>query len=227
MKNEERVVFRYSRLAALLAAVLVTLFGAVAPAHAAVTLDVGWVDGIWVEYVNRNLEFWVGDHTGPTLIARNPADVILRARPESQLTVPPSPNPTCLGTPGSPVWILPQIQNPNLLWLGWSAITIPSGTLVNNQVLLTINARANVRPPAGSNGVFCVYSKSAFSTTKLFDGSAAFPQSVAIPVGANGQRNMNWAFTASGTWEVDFTVTGTPVGGTTQILTKTYTFSVG
>jgi hypothetical protein len=220
-------MFKHSRPAALLVAVLVTLFGAVTPAHAAVTLDVGWVDGIWVEYVNRNLEFWVGDHTGPTLVERNPVDVILRAKPESRRTVPVSPNPACLGTPGNPVWILPQVQDQNLLWLGWSALTIPSGVLVNNQVVLTINARANVRPPTGSNGVLCVYVKSVFSTMKLFDSSAAFPQSVAIPVGAIGQRNMNWAFTVSGAWQVDFTVTGTPVGGATQILTKTYTFSVG
>jgi surface-anchored protein len=213
-------------LAAVLAAVLVMLFGAVVPAHAAVTLEVGWVDGIYVKYVNPNLRLWVGDHTGGGTVERSPGDVILRARPGSQRTVQPAPNPACLGTPGNPVWILPQVQDHTLLWLGWSAATIPSGVLINNSFVVTINAVANVRPPADSNGVLCVFARSAFSAIKYFDSTAAFPQSVHVPVGLNGQWNMNWAFTARGIWQVDFTVTATPVGGTTQIITKTYTFSI-
>jgi surface-anchored protein len=165
---------------------------------------------------------WVGDHTGATLVERNPADVILKAKPAAQQTVPSSPNPACLGTAGNPVWILPQVQDANLLWLGWSAELIGSGVLVNNQVSLKLTA---VTPPTG--GVLCMYSKSGFTTTKIFDSSDGLPDSVTIPVGASGHRHVNWAFTKSGSWTVGFEVTGTPVGGSAQTVAKTYTFSVG
>ena len=216
-------MFRPSRIATLLAAVLLALFGAVVPAHAAVTLDVGHVDGAWVKYVAPNLQLWIGDHTGGSTVERNPADVILRALPASQQIVPASPNPTCLGTPGNPVWILPQVQNASLLWLGWSAEPISSGVVDGNQVTLKLKG---VTPPAGG-GVFCGYSKSGFTTTKIFDSSDGLPDSVNIPVGATGHRHINWAFTASGTWTLVFEVTATVGGVAKSSGDKTYTFSIG
>lgn len=215
---------RLFRFAAVPAAVAITLLAAVVPAHATVNLDVGHVDGAWVKYVSPNLQLWVGDHTSGSTVERAPADVLLVAKPASQQTVPASPNPACLGTAGNPVWILPQVQNANLLWLGWSAETIGSGVVDGNQVTLKLKS---VTPPAG--GVFCVYSKSGFTTTKIFDSSDGITaaDTVAIPVGATGHRHVNWAFTKSGSWTVVFEVTATVGGVAKSSGDKTYTFSVG
>jgi surface-anchored protein len=211
-----------SRILVLSAAVVAALAGGVLPAHAAVTLDDGHVDGAFVKYVSPNLQLWVGDHTSGSAVERAPADVILRAKPESESTVPASPNPTCLGTPQSPVWILPQVENTSLLWLGWSAASIGSGVVDGNQVTLRLKS---VSPPGGV-GTLCVYSKIGLSTTKIFDSSDGLPDSVAIPVGATGHRHVNWAFTASGTWTVVFEVTAAVGGVAKSSGDKTYTFSI-
>lgn len=212
------------RIATVMVAVLVALFGGVLPAHAAVVLDDGHADGVWVKYVSSGLQVWVGDHTGGSLVERAPVDVTLRAKPESQTTVPASPNPACLGVPGNPVWILPQVENPALLWLGWSAESIALGVVDGNQVTLKLKS---VSPPGGV-GVFCVYSRSGLTTTKILDSSdgVSAADSVTIPVGASGHRHVNWAFTASGTWTVVFEVTATVGGVAKSSGNKTYTFSV-
>jgi surface-anchored protein len=220
-------VYRPSRLVAVLAAAFAMLFAAVVPAQATVTLDVGHVDGVWVTFASGTLNWSVGDHNGGGTTERNPADVLLRAKPETETVVGASPKPACLGTPGHAVWILPQIEDTNLLWLGWNGESIGTGVLANNDITLKINAASNVRPPSGSGGVLCVYSKVGLTTTKIFDSSSAtFPQSRTFKSDSTGHTHVNWAFTASGIWEVDFTVTATPVGGSAQSVTKTLTFSV-
>jgi surface-anchored protein len=222
-------MFKPSRISALFAVALVALFANVAPAQAVVTcLDHGHVDGVWVKVVSGNLQVFIGDHTVSPTVERNPADVVLKAKPASQGTVPASPNPACQGTPGNPVWILPQTENDlvnGLLWLGWSAESISSGVLVGNQVTLKLT---DAHPETGT-GVFCGFTKSGFTTTKLFDSSDGYTSadSVAIPVGAGGHRHLNWAFTKSGNWSLTFEVSGTPVGGSLQTVSKTYSFAIG
>lgn len=215
---------RVPRIAVLTLAVLTALVGGVLPAHAEVVLDDGHVDGVWVKYVSPNLQLWVGDHTGGGLVERAPADVTLRAKPESQITVPASPNPACLGTPGNSAWVLPQVENPALLWLGWSAESIAPGDLDGNQVTLKLKSAT----PLSGVGVFCVYSKSGLSTTKIFDSSdgVTAADSVVIPVGSTGHRHVNWAFTSSGPWTVVFEVTATVGGVAKSSGNKTYNFSI-
>jgi surface-anchored protein len=217
-----------SRLAALFAAVVITMFGAVVPAHAnscsggTCTLDVGHVDGVGVKYVSPHLQLWVGDHTVTPTAERDPATTTLVALPASQTVSTASP--ACEGGAGHTVWILPQIQNDNLLFLGWSAEPISSGVVDGNKVTLKINAASDITTPAGG-GRFCVFAKSGLTTTTIFDSGLSFPQSVDIPVGTTGHRHANWVFTAKGAWQVNFTVTAT-VGGVAKSVTKTYTFSI-
>jgi surface-anchored protein len=206
----------------VLSAVVAALAGGVLPAHAAVTLDDGHVDGAYVTYVSPNLQLWVGDHTGGSTVERAPAEVILRAKPESESTVPASPNPACLGTAGSPVWILPQVENTSLLWLGWSAASIGAGVVDGNQVTLRLKS---ISPPGGV-GTLCVYSKIGLTTTKIFDSSDGLPDTVGIPVGSTGHRHVNWAFTTSGTWTVVLEATATVGGAAKSSGDKTYTFSI-
>lgn len=220
-------MLRFSRLAkslAIVGAIVALQLGAALPAQAAVTLDDGHVDGAWIKFVNNAVEVWVGDHTGGGTIERNPADVILRAKPESQKSVPNPARPACLGTPGNPVWILPQVEDPNLLWLGWSAQSITSGVVDGNQVTLKVKS---VTPPTAGAG-FCVYTRSPLGVaTVLFYNLDGLPDSVTIPTGPSGHRHVNWAFTASGTWTVKFEVTTTVGGVLKSSGEKTYTFSVG
>jgi surface-anchored protein len=210
-------------LCALGAAVALVL-GSALPAHATVTLDQGHVDAAWIKYTSGSLQLLIGDHTSGSLVERNQADVVLSAKPASQKTVPNPANPACLGTPGSSVWILPQIQNPSLLWLGWNAESISSGVLDGNVVTLKLKS---VTPPVAGAG-FCVYSVSTFGTpTVLFNSLDGLPDSVAVPTGPTGHRHVNWVFKATGTWTVTLEVTATAGGVAKSSGDKTYTFSVG
>jgi surface-anchored protein len=210
------------KLLLVLGVTATTVLAGIVPAQAAVTIEQGHVDGAWIRYAGGSVRLLVGDHSGGSFIERQPADVILRARPAAQTTVPAAPNPACLGAPGSPVWILPQVENVNLLWLGWSAASIPVGVVDGNQVTLRLKS---VTPPSG--GVLCVYSRSGFTTTKIFDSSDGLPDSVAIPVGAGGHRHVNWAFSRSGMWTAVFEATATVGGAAKSSGDHIYRFSVG
>jgi probable HAF family extracellular repeat protein len=50
-----------------------------------------------------------------------PAEALLTLTPLAQTTVPTNASYAFLGAPGSPTWILPQVENPKLLFLGLGA----------------------------------------------------------------------------------------------------------
>jgi hypothetical protein len=56
---------------------------------------------------------------------------------------------------GSPVWILPQVQNEDLLYLGYGGDGIPDGVFVGNQVKVALK---NVTGP----GSFFSYGAGSF-----------------------------------------------------------------
>src|SRR4051794_18080942 len=74
-------------------------------------LSVNYAGGAWDLHVGY-------DPTGEEFPA---SDVLLRVNPGAQTTVPNDPAFSFLGSPGSAVWLLPQTQNPNLLFLGYGA----------------------------------------------------------------------------------------------------------
>src|SRR5437764_12038229 len=70
-----------------------------------------------VNYANGAWDLHVGyDPTGEEFPA---SDVLLRVNAGAQTTVPANPAFSFLGPAGSPVWLLPQAQDPALLFLGY------------------------------------------------------------------------------------------------------------
>jgi surface-anchored protein len=137
-------------------------------------------------------------------------------------TIPANPQFSFLGTAGSPVWILPQVQNPALLFLGFGTEELPSGLFVNDEVTLSLKA---VRAP----GQFAVYESGQFGSPNVIMNSGdgiTVADSVVLPAG--GHRHVNWAFSTPGIYEVDFEATGMLVDGNifTSSGPTTYTFSV-
>jgi hypothetical protein len=106
-----------------------------APAAAAeVTFDSGHVDVFDVAYENGRLHLHMAETitSPPTHTERDPADVVLRVKPEAAVTVPSPPgNLSFLGPGGNTVYLLPIAQNPDLLWPGIATEEVPAGVFAN------------------------------------------------------------------------------------------------
>ncbi len=170
----------------------------------AVTLNLGDVD-VGLAYEGGAWDLHVHDET--TDIEYEPGDAVLQAGASSETTVPNDPNFSFLGSPGAPVWILPQTEDPSLLFLGIATEEIDPGTFVGDEITLTLSGVAGP-------GSFSLYQTDQFGVPTVFmdssDGITAGDFTIR-PTG--GHEHFNWAFTAPGTYTVDLIASGTLAGG--------------
>gem|GEM_PF-355911 len=125
-----------------------------------------------------------------------PDTALLLVPARAQGTVPVNPAFGFLGTPGAPVWILPQTGNPHLLFIGLAAAEIPNDTFVNNEVKIALT---RLEGP----GNFSVYAVNGFGLPdKLFDTSDGITDADVVTLSTGGHNHINWAFTAPGVYRV-------------------------
>jgi surface-anchored protein len=204
---------------AVLSGVLALSIGVGVPAQAAtlVTLDKGHVDVVDVEYADGGFELHIHDEVHGE---NDPADVLLRVLPKAKTTVPADPAYAFLGPAGRPVWILPQSQDPDLLFAGLSTEELEPGVLAGDQVTLTL---CGVSGP----GKLSVFTTDAFgSPSPVFNSRDGLPDATSLTVG--GHQHANWAFSAAGTYRVTFHVSGR-LAADNQVVTSapaTVTFKV-
>lgn len=205
-----------------LTAIATVLVAGTAPAVAAeqVVLDKGHVDAVEIHYEEGELDLHVHDETVDPPVERDPADVILRALPASQTTVPADPAYGFLGRAGAPVWILPEVQNPDLLWPGLSTEELESGVFAGDSVRLTL---LRVCGP-GTLSLFATDPVGA--PIVLADSRDGGPDHLSLATG--GHEHANWGFTKRGGYEATFQATGTLVDGTRVASAPVvFTFQVG
>ncbi|MEI8042933.1 MAG: choice-of-anchor M domain-containing protein [Verrucomicrobiota bacterium] len=190
--------------------------------QAQTTLWEGHTDvGVVYEIGAWNLHIGQHEATPPMEYAPNEAilgvDIV-----GAHSTVPANPQFSFLGTAGSSVWVLPQVQDPTLLFLGFGTEELVSGVFVNDEVTLSLQG---VRAP----GQFSVYEVGMFGSPTVFMNSGdGITAADSIRLTAGGHRHVNWAFSTPGTYEVDFEAAGTLVDGNVFTASGpiTYTFSV-
>lgn len=153
-----------------------------------------------------------------------PGDAVLRVGGLARTTVPADPAYAFLGRPGSTVWILPAVQNADLLFLGIGAEELEPGIFVNDTVRLHLK---RVRGP-GRKAHFAVYTIDAFGTPVVgMNTRDGLTEADAVDVPAGGHTDYNWAFSAPGRYRVTFEATGTLLDGTVVSSGDvTYTFHV-
>jgi surface-anchored protein len=137
-------------------------------------------------------------------------------------TVPAGAQWSFLGSPGASVWVLPQNYNPALLFLGLGTEELADGIFVGDTVTLSL---VGVSGP----GNFSVYTTSGLGTpTVRMNSGDGISGADSIALLAGGHTHVNWAFTAPGTYQVDFSATGELAGGggLTSSGPVTYTFEV-
>jgi surface-anchored protein len=171
-------------------------------------------------------------HDEDDMVEYDPADAILGVGVEALQPRPVGAQFDFIGVgAGDPVWILPQVQNPSLNFLGLAAEELDPDDLFEDW------------DPDGSGGVasarwfrfdlVSVVGPGDFSVWLNGGPSVAFATSDGVTsadrafVLAGGHTDYNWAFTQPGTYEVSFTATGTLAGGTLSTSAPaTYTFLV-
>lgn len=194
-----------------------------APAQAAdqVVLSRGHVDVIGVAYEGGELELAVHDESSGEEVEYAPENVQLHALPGARTTVPTDPAYAFLGKAGSPVWVLPETQNPDLLWAGFGAEELESGVLENDTVDVEF---LSLRGP----GKLAVYTDDVFGSpeTVLVNSGDGLPDTVTLHAGDHSHAN--WAFTKAGTYQVRVKLCGhlAANGRSVQSRTATYTFKV-
>lgn len=198
---------------------VLALTGLSLPADAAptVTLDQGHVDVIGIAFEDGAFNLHIHDEEHGVEYA--PSEVDLVAKPGSEIAVPDDPQYAFLGTPGSRAWVLPQVQDPELLWPGIGAEEIQPGVFTDDALKVDV---IGVTGPADLS----VFTTDAFGTpTVLVDSGNGLPDR--ITTSAGGHLHANWAFEAAGTYKVKVKVCGTLAAtGKTVSAVATYTFKV-
>jgi surface-anchored protein len=205
---------------ALPAAAVLALSGLGLPAQAApcVVLDQGHVDVIGIAFENGAFDLHVHDEEHAAEYA--PEEVQLVAKPGSEIAVPDDPQYGFLGAAGDPVWVLPQVQNPDLLWPGIGTEEVEPGVFTGDALKVDIVGASG---PADVS----IFTTDAFGApTVLADSGDGLPDR--INTSAGGHLHANWAFEAPGTYKLKVRVSGT-LAATGKNVTSpiaTYVFKV-
>ena len=207
---------------AIAAALLAGIAVGAAPAAAAskVVLSQGHTDAIDVHYGDGALSLKVNDDTAEPSVVRDPADVTFHALPASAVQVPDVPEFSFLGPAGATIWLLPQTQDPNLLWPGWNTTTLPDGVFANDSIKLSL---VDVEGPGN---VWVFMSDPIGLPLHKFRTDDGLPDALDVPV--HTHAHANWAFGATGTYTLKFQADATLTDGTALSTGPVdYTFVVG
>jgi surface-anchored protein len=198
-------------LAGLLSAGLTAHAGKIVFSDIHADIDLGFENG--------ELALVVHDHTHD--IEYDAKDVILQVNGGARTTVPTDPAYRFLGAVGAAIWILPAVQDPNLLFLGLASEEVDAGIFLDDTVRLTLK---RVRGP----GDFAMYAIDPFGSPVVYfntrDGVTA---NDAFDSPAGGHTDFNFAFSKSGQYHITFEATGILLDGTFVASGEvTYTFRV-
>lgn len=191
-----------------------------APEPAKHVMSVGHADVFDVDLHGDHFHVDIKDDSGATPVIRHPEETILQVLPGAKTAVPSAPQFAFLGASGSDIWILPQSQNPDLLWPGSSTERIAAGELKGNKVEWT------VKSISGPGEAFVFQVGSFGSVIRWFGTDQAFPQTKDLHVPSH--VHYNWAFSAEGTYTMVMEAEGElPDGTHVHSGDVTYTWKVG
>jgi surface-anchored protein len=147
---------------------------------------------------------------------------ILEVGALAQTAVSADPRFSFLGAAGSSIWILPNTQNPNLLFLGFGAEELETGLFVGDSVSLRLHS-------ISGPGEFAVFDFDSFGNPLAImntrDGISAGD---VFNANSGAHQDLNFAFSQPGIYTVNFEASGTLADGNmfTSSGPVAYTFEV-
>ena len=170
------------------------------------------IDGQWRAGLRHDAE------TGA--VWRDPNQTVLRVNDASIMTAPDSADyPFLADVAGKPVYVVPQTQNPGVVWLGWNTQD-PAVTAAIDRGLTM-----RVGPVSGPGRAWLFLQSGTFGKPLLLADSGAAPGDVWIDSGTH--VHANWAFSAPGTYTATVTFLGTTTAGEAVSASTTLRFAVG
>ena len=151
---------------------------------------------------------------------RDPNQTVLRVSDAAIMTAPDSADyPFLADVAGKPVYVVPQTQNPSVVWLGWNT--------QDPAVTATIDRGLTMRvgPVSGPGRAWLFLQSGTFGKPLLLADSGAAPGDVWIDSGTH--VHANWAFSAPGTYTATVTFLGTTTAGEAVAASTTLRFAVG
>ena len=151
---------------------------------------------------------------------RNPNQTVLRVNDAAIMTAPDSADyPFLADVAGKPVYVVPQTQNPSVVWLGWNT--------QDPAVTATIDRGLTMRvgPVSGPGRAWLFLQSGTFGKPLLLADSGAAPGDVWIDSGTH--VHANWAFSAPGTYTATVTFLGNTTAGEAVSASTTLRFAVG
>ena len=151
---------------------------------------------------------------------RDPNQTVLRVNDAAIMTAPNSDDyPFLADVAGKPVYVVPQTQNPSVVWLGWNT--------QDPAVTATIDRGLTMRvgPVSGPGRAWLFLQSGTFGKPLLLADSGAAPGDVWIDSGTH--VHANWAFSAPGTYTATVTFLGTTTAGEAVSASTTLRFAVG
>ena len=169
------------------------------------------IDGQWRAGLRHDAE------TGA--VWRDPNQTVLRVGDAAIMTAPDSADyPFLADVAGKPVYVVPQTQNPGVVWLGWNT--------QDPAVTATIDRGLTMRvgPVSGPGRAWLFLQSGTFGKPLLLADSGAAPGDVWIDSGTH--VHANWAFSAPGTYTATVTFLGTTTAGEAVSASTTLRFAV-
>ncbi|GIE82011.1 hypothetical protein Aph02nite_79610 [Actinoplanes philippinensis] len=168
------------------------LLGAAVPAQATdtVVLGAGHVDVVDLAYEDGVLEIGVHDETVEPDVEREVDDVVFLVKKAAKIAVPDDPAFGFLGSPGKPVWVLPEIQNEDLLWPGIATEEIENGVFAADSVTLKFEKVTGA-------GRVAIFTENAVGAPNVLVNSGdGLPD--ALPLATGTHQHASWAFQKAG-----------------------------
>jgi surface-anchored protein/uncharacterized repeat protein (TIGR01451 family) len=159
-----------------------------------IDVDIGFEDG--------EIEMVLHDHDND--VEYDPNSVLLHVKREAKTRVPSDPRFAFLGRPGAPIWVLPQVEDPEVLFPSWATVEVPLGELQGDVVQLRL---VSVAGP----GKYIVYAVDGLAAPTLQLKSDGGPKQMTLAAG--GHTHSNWVFTAPGRYLVTFEATAKLTSG--------------
>ncbi|WP_121156994.1 choice-of-anchor M domain-containing protein [Micromonospora pisi] len=183
-------------------------------------LDSGHVD-IGPRYRDGQWSIQIHDDTVVPSVWRHLPDVVFQVPDAAVQKVPDDPNYTFLGqNPGTPVYVVPQTQNRDVVWIGWN--TQDPGTMEAIQRGVTMNL-LGVQGP----GDVIVYLQSGNlgAPEVLWNSTKPYPQPLWVET--NTHTHANWIFSEPGVYLAVIEISADLIDGGKVSSQGTLRFSVG
>ncbi|MFI9616509.1 choice-of-anchor M domain-containing protein [Streptomyces sp. NPDC052023] len=182
-----------------------------------IVIDTGHVDAIAPRMVDGEFRTLFKDSRTTEVVWREPRSVIMHLTTAGELTIPDA-GYDFLGAPGDVIYMIPQTQNPEVLWAGWSTEAFRDAD-IQGTFELSLNT---LEGP----GQLLMFDWDMFGQAVMkFDSTDGVGDT--YPVAAQTHEHSNWAFTEPGVYRLGFTFSATLASGEVVSDSQIFTMAVG